>query len=92
MADKPEIKKLTHAEHDARAMLLGRVYDWRDGTYCLKGDTDCGCISMGMLDAMTLEPMDDHNCTRMQMWGNTKNVINPAFGRLETPYAYSEQE
>ena len=56
--------KLTHEEHAARAMLMGRVYDWRDGTYCF-ADSDglpIGTALDGrhpMLDCETLEVIDD---------------------------------
>lgn len=55
MADKI----LTHEEHVARAMLLGRVYDWRDGSYCiLNRSIGQGMpVSEGMLDCLTCEPM-----------------------------------
>ena len=59
------MSKLTHKEHAARAMLMGRVYDWRDGTYCdeeMDADT--------MVDAVTLEPVDFHTAM-------ARNVIRP---------------
>ncbi len=42
---------MTHEEHIARAMLMGREYDWRDGTYMVNGSTK------GLIDAITLEPI-----------------------------------
>lgn len=42
---------LTREEHEARAMLLGRWYDPRDGTYVLDNHTPAN----DMLDCVTLE-------------------------------------
>jgi hypothetical protein len=50
--------KLTHDEHTTRAMLMGLVYDWRDGTYCT-AQTSNGepGYSDVILDCETLEPL-----------------------------------
>ncbi len=46
---------LTHQEHQARAMLLGLHYDWRDGIY---GKMDGHIVStVGALDCLTCEPI-----------------------------------
>lgn len=42
---------LTRAEHNAAAMLMGKVYDWRDHTYCEKELSQHDV----MLDADTFE-------------------------------------
>jgi hypothetical protein len=84
------VQKLTHAEHDARAMLIGLVYDWRDGTYCSEnseGDPNTAC----MLDAITLEPVElitIHN--RLNSWGH-RNQKYRVWARPETPYAFKEE-
>lgn len=51
------VTKFTRKEHVARAMLLGRVYDWRDGTYCypMFGRDEAMLSSEGMLDCDTCE-------------------------------------
>ena len=50
--------KLTRTEHHARAMLLGRIYDWRDGTYCHSDGVGDGGVSFdNMINAETLEPI-----------------------------------
>lgn len=80
--------KLTHAEHTARAMLLGRYYDWRDGTYCLyeiNPDGSPNVKPQNMLDAMTLEPITDIGLSRMHKWGNQNRDIQDK--RRPTPYA-----
>lgn len=90
--------KLTHKEHDARAMLLGRVYDWRDGTYCLPSESGTGgVITRDMLDAVTLEPITQTAAfNRAQEWANFKSEDGPwstklAFeNRPETPIALGE--
>lgn len=47
---------LTHEEHQARAMLMGLMYDWRDGTYCLPRYPKAPSAK-GMIDCLTLEPL-----------------------------------
>lgn len=44
-------EKLTRAEHHARAALLGRKYDPRDGTYC-----DHLFSLNDLIDCVTMEP------------------------------------
>ncbi len=51
---------LTRSEHIARALLMGRVYDWRDGTYCLT-DADGDPEVLGMVDCVTLEVIDNND-------------------------------
>lgn len=56
--------KLTHKEHTARAMLMGRVYDWTDGTYCTLSLDKTGSLDpMTMIDAVTLQPVTQHVAT-----------------------------
>lgn len=79
--------KMTHAEHTARAMLLGMVYDWRDGTYCHfdpEGD-GIGITYLGALDAMTLQPYDCSIEHRIRDWGfiSVRHTDPPQ----PTPYA-----
>jgi hypothetical protein len=86
------MKKFTHAEHRARAMLMGKVYDWRDG--CYSDPMIFSGVEMsstrGMLDAVTLEPMeqedaDDRIATEPGWPGYAKhNQDDPP---LPTPYA-----
>lgn len=62
--------KMTHREHAARAMLLGRQYDWRDGTYCKGTDQTKGPGNSDMVDCVTLKrvsPLDTN--TRMKFNG-----------------------
>lgn len=73
-------EKLTHAEHDARAALMGRYYDWRDGTYC---DPAMGADDY-MLDAFTLKPR------RVQL----DQISGKNYGqrpRPETRWAFAEE-
>lgn len=49
-------ERLSHSEHAARAMLLGRVYDWRDGTYCTSFK-DGHLSTANVLDCLTCEPI-----------------------------------
>lgn len=48
--------KLTRKQHIARALLMGRVYDPRDGTYCRLDDKGYP-VTPGMLCCETLTPM-----------------------------------
>lgn len=51
--------KFTRKEHIARALLMGRVYDWRDGTYCPDiRDAANNLMASNMLDCDTLEEID----------------------------------
>lgn len=47
---------MTREEHITRAMLLGRVYDPRDNSYCFT-DANNDIMSANMLDADTLTPL-----------------------------------
>jgi len=54
------MQKLTHEQHRARAILMGRVYDWRDGSYCFYADVESKHLShMHAIDAETLEPISE---------------------------------
>jgi hypothetical protein len=58
----------THAEHQARAMMLGMEYDWRDCTYFKRIDT----MIYHYFDGETLEQMSVDDClARMDAWGYT---------------------
>lgn len=46
----------TYDEHVTRALLMGRIYDWRDGTYCLTNPMGAP-TEENMLDCLTLEPI-----------------------------------
>ena len=65
---------MTYEEHMARAMLLGRVYDWRDHTYCILGGV--GPIinsSITGLDADTLDVVDvSESTTRLARRGTIR--------------------
>lgn len=63
MADLPSVvTPPTVEEHETRAMLLGRFYDYSDGTYCQE-DND-GIISVyEMLDCLTLEVISYEDAT-----------------------------
>lgn len=54
--------KLTRKEHKARALLMGRVYDPRDGTYCKVGDDLEMLSTTDLLDCVTMEVMDPQTC------------------------------
>jgi hypothetical protein len=45
-------------------MLLGRVYDWRDGTYGFTTNRGTGVRGDGLLDADTLEPVSMNEFNR----------------------------
>jgi hypothetical protein len=54
-------QKMTHREHVARAMLLGRVYDWRDRTYNFTNKYDPSVLSprdVMASDTMEIIPSD----------------------------------
>lgn len=52
--------KYTRKQHIARALLMGRVYDWRDGTYCPDiRDLTGNLMADNMLDCDTLEVMNE---------------------------------
>lgn len=55
---------LTREEHYARAMLLGRVYDPRDGTYCVASFDGDYSVSEPYLDCVTLEVIPDDDARR----------------------------
>lgn len=82
--------KLTHMEHEARAMLLGKVYDPVDGTYCLADDQG-DPSALGMLCADTLEPLPpDHTIIQQRQDAcRMERTFNPyTYDRQkETPYA-----
>lgn len=60
------MEKLSHEEHRARAMLMGRVYDWRDGTYCLVNELDHNhLLPRGMMDCDMLEVIEGYPIERM---------------------------
>lgn len=75
--------KFTHAEHKARAMLLGMEYDWRDGTYMKRIEA----MRYDYFDAETLEQMSVDDCiARMEAWG-IDGYENDTEGHPEpTPY------
>ena len=50
--------KLTRAEHISRAALIGRVYDCRDGTYCLTYRGTSDPTAEGMVDCETLQEIN----------------------------------
>lgn len=54
-------KRLTHNEHAARAMLMGRMYDWRDGTYCMVSGYEIDGTPIlhprNMINCQTFEPV-----------------------------------
>lgn len=72
-------EKLSHSEHAARAMLMGRLYDWRDGTYCAVAHDGTYSIT-DMIDCETFEPV--HSASdRCQNWMNVSTG-----GYSDTPH------
>jgi hypothetical protein len=61
--------KLTHKEHVARAMLMGREYDWRDGTYMVNGAGD------HLIDANTLESVEFETAANRCVIGNNYHEV-----------------
>lgn len=62
--------KLTRKEHHARAMLMGRKYDPRDGSYCVPSFDGDFNVSEPYLDCVTLEVITHADAQlRMQRYG-----------------------
>src|SRR5262245_6681052 len=69
-------RTMTHEQHALRAALMGRVYDWRDGTYCVVGTLQHAStqypMAAGAIDAITLEPVPAETLSyRSRTWGMT---------------------
>jgi hypothetical protein len=73
----------THAEHQARAMLMGMDYDWRDCTYVTKPDDAGDCM---YFCGETLVELSFEQCMSRMKAADTahrsKEFINPS----PTPY------
>lgn len=76
---------LTHQEHTARAMLLGRVYDWRDGTYC-RIDRSGSYDTDSMLCCVTMEPIDLHTSTKRRDGANLMDDDAWGCAKENTPW------
>jgi hypothetical protein len=77
------MNRLTHEEHAARAMLMGKVYDWRDRTYCDMNDQgsepqwDMHERDYAALDADTLEPLTWGECEARIMGNRNEDWRRP---------------
>lgn len=86
-------EKLTHKEHATRAMLMGRVYDWRDGTYCLGVDDKTGmALPDDMIDAVTLEEVHHRSVTRRMGYSGTHAGEPWETPKRETPWARMDDD
>jgi hypothetical protein len=82
--------KLTHSEHATRAMLMGRTYDWTDGTYC-RTEPDGSLDTNDMLCCITLEKIhiSDAGGRRVTLSGATHWTRPP---NRETDWARMDDE
>lgn len=66
--------KLTRKAHIARAMMMGRLYDWRDGTYCIPC-MDGSAPGSNCIDCETLEQRS-YNAEMIagKKWDDYKNA------------------
>jgi hypothetical protein len=81
--------KLTHEEHAARAMLMGRIYDWVDGTYCTYDNN--GLDTDAMICCMDLEPISwERSVARRLAGGDEYHFTLPPI--KETPWARMDDE
>ncbi len=82
-------ERLSHSEHQARAMLLGLAYDWRDGIYSTLvfwGD-DAFPTTEGALDCLTCEPIDGDEYSKRIAQGYTNNLNSWRNPTQPTPWA-----
>lgn len=84
--------KLTHREHTARAILMGRVYDWRDGTYCEGVLNNGGVSHHNIICAVTFEPITNSSITRRMFLNNATAAMDWRKPRHETPWARMDDD
>lgn len=86
-------EKLTHKEHMARAMLMGRIYDWRDGTYCLSSSGSTIHMSVqDMLCADTLGDISGDQCISRRHHNGAADFEPGSDPAFETPWAKMDEE
>lgn len=86
------MSKLTHKEHAARAMLMGLVYDWRDGTYC---HIDQAGIALAgdLIDAETLDHITLHEANGRNVMGDrAEDVSWRTPPKQDTPWARMDDD
>jgi hypothetical protein len=91
---------LTRKQHHARAALMGKLYDRRDGTYCDISNNGTASV-LGNLDCLTLEPISSNSkadAERMRQrlwdaWGVGEYVIAEKISATRTaPWELPDDE
>jgi len=81
----------THAEHRLRASLMGRWYDWRDGTYVDNAQEPTSALPASgfLIDCNTFEPVDAADAEELRLFNGTSymGLGNP----LPMPWALPDE-